>query len=164
MYVVPVAGDQIQTHEGDTFTVSSYTNYKTAGPAVYASLGDANPVVVYYSDITKINGVPAKLAPGKVFTVAGRIKRTFHLPQPGDSITVRSGDAPIDMRVSGYRLHSKSDGLSKGLVILTKDGDGATKPYRLDNIVDVQRNVGNDLFDRSKFLRYYRDYRGYTSK
>jgi hypothetical protein len=164
MFVVPVAGDKIQTHEGDTFTVSSYTNYKTAGPAVYASLGDTPPVIVYYSDIVKINGVPAKLGAGKVFVVAGRIKRTFHLPQPGDAITVRQADAPVDLKVSGYRLHSKTDGLSKGLVILAKNEEGKAVPFRLDSIVDVSRAIGNDLFDRTKFLRYYQDYRGYTGK
>ncbi len=162
MLIVPLKGDKIETKDGVEFTVLEYTNYKDRGPAVFVEHTAAIPSdAVYFFDIVKINGVSVNYGGGKVFKAAGLIKRRFHLPQPGDTITVRSGESPVDLRVSGLKLHSKTEGLTKGLLVQVKN-EGETTYYRLGQIIDIQRSVGNDLFDRSKFLGYYKDYTGYN--
>jgi hypothetical protein len=164
MLIVPLAGDKIETKDGVEFTVLAYTNYKERGPAVQVEHTAAVPSdAVYFFDIIKINGISVTLGSGKVFKAAGNVKRKYHLPQPGDLITVRSGNAPADQQVSGLKLHNKTEGLTKGLLVTTK-GEGENVNFRLGNIVDIQRSIGNDMFDRNKFLRYYRDYTGYTPK
>jgi hypothetical protein len=164
MLIVPLAGDKIQTKDGMEFTVLEYTNYKERGPAVYVEHTASIPSdAVYFFDIAKINGVSVTFGNGKVFKAAGAVKRKLHLPQPGDTITVRTSDAAVDLKVSGLKLHSKTEGLAKGLLIQVKL-EGETKYYRLGQIIDIHRSIGNDMFDRSKFLRTYKDYAGYTQK
>lgn len=164
MLIVPLAGDKIETKDGMEFTVLEYTNYKERGPAVYVEHTASIPSdAVYFFDIAKVNGVSVTFGGGKVFKASGAIKRKFHLPQPGDTITVRSGGSAVDMKVSGLKLHSKTEGLAKGLLVQVKT-EGETSYYRLGEIIDIHRSIGNDMFDRSKFLRVYKDYVGYTKK
>ena len=58
MLIVPLLGDKITTKDGVTFTVLSYTNYKSGGPAVYV---EHTPLVpsdaVYFFDIVRINNI-----------------------------------------------------------------------------------------------------------
>lgn len=44
---------------------------------------------------------------------------------------------------------------------MAEDTDAQETVYiRLDQLIDLKRDIGNDLFSRDKFLSYYSDYRG----
>lgn len=163
MYIVPLAGDVIMTTEGAAFEVISYTNYKQRGPAVYVSAtGDESttPAVVYFFDITKICGVHVEYDNStKIFKASGKIKRKYHLPQPGDKITVLKPETPLDedddqIKIEKLKLHNKSEGIAKGLLAC---GDAC---YMLNDIISIDRVIGSDSFDRKKFQRLYSDYSG----
>lgn len=164
MLVVPLKKDKIETKDGVIFTVLSYTNYREKGPAVYVEHTPGVPSdAVYFFDINKINGVYVDYVGGsKVFKAAGRIDRTYHLPQVDDIITVRGTDGSTDLKVIGLKLH-KRDSLAKGLIVQAEDKNDpdSRQLVRLDDIVDLQRNIGSDArFSRDAFLKYYGDYRG----
>ncbi len=58
------------------------------------------------------------------------------------------------------RLHKKGE-LAKGLLIQGHEKDFEDKIFaRLDQITDINRDIGSDMFSRDKFLSYYDDYRG----
>lgn len=167
MLIVPLAGDTITTKEGETFSVISYTNYKTKGPAVHVKpkVGRAN-VLVYFFDIEQINGARVEFqTSSKVFEALGHIKRKVQLPQKNDVITI--SDKTVDgeaeekqLKVKDLKLHNKSIGLANGLVVIDEDGD----VHRLDSINDIKRAIGGDTFSRNRFLRTYKEYLGYTGK
>lgn len=165
MYVVPLNGEQIQTSDGGTYEVVSYTDYKPRGPALYCSIvggsvSDHTPVV-YFFDIVKIRGVHVEFDnSSKMFKASGKINRKFHLPQPGDKITVLKEDTPLDqpndiIKVEKLKLHNKSEGINKGLVVC---GDDAC--YTLADIIAINRQIGSDSFDRKRFLKLYKEYAG----
>jgi hypothetical protein len=162
MLVIPLKGDKIETKDGVSFEVLSYTNYRDRGPAVYVQHTPAVPSdAVYFFDIAKINGKTVEYLKGpKIFRSLGPLSRKYQLPQPNDTVTWRSPDGSADATVKGYKLHKKGD-LSKGLMVVAMD-TGAQEQVliRLDHIIDVKRDIGNDLFSRDKFLKYYSDYRG----
>ncbi len=162
MLIVPLKGDKIETKDGVSFKVLSYTNYRDKGPAVYVEHTPAVPSdAVYFFDIGKINGKTVEYMAGpKIFRSIGPLKRRLQLPQPNDTVTWRSSAGPADARVKGYKLHKKGE-LSKGLLIVAEDTDAQETVYiRLDQLIDLKRDIGNDLFSRDKFLSYYSDYRG----
>lgn len=165
MLVVPLSGDTITTSDNVDYEVIAYTNFKPKGPAVYvkseSDITDKAPHLVYFFDIDKINGVKVEMDSGKTFKSFGKIKRKYHLPQPGDEIIVLKPDTPLDQpndtaEVEKLKLFSKADGISKGMIIVA---DGVS--YRLQDIIRIKRTVGSESFDSKKFLKLYEDYKGF---
>jgi hypothetical protein len=162
MLVVPLKGDKVESKEGVTFTVLSFTNYKDKGPAVYVEHTAGVPSdCVYFFDIIRINGKTVEYVPGsKVFRAAGEISRKFQLPQNNDTVTFRDSTGSTDLIVTGLKLHKKGD-LAKGLFIVGHEKDSEEKVFiRLNQVMDLKRDIGSDMFSRDKFLSYYSDYRG----
>lgn len=163
MLVVPLEKDKIRTVDGQVYRVLGYTNYKEGGPAVYArGKGGGEPVLVYFFDIDQINGTRVEYQRGsRVFRAAGKVGREIQLPQPGDKITVLTGrptveDSKEQVEVVALKLKSKSLGVNKGLLFK----DAAGNAYRLKQILDIDREIGGERFDRDAFLVYYKDYAG----
>lgn len=162
MLIVPLKDDKIETKDGVTFTVQAYTNYRDKGPAVYVEHTPSIPSdAVYFFDIAKINGITVEYVPSsKVFRSLGKVKRRFQLPQPNDVITYRGSSGPGDREVVGLKLHKKGD-LAKGLQVQVRNVDTDEKELvRLSQILDLKRDIGNDIFSRDRFLSYYSDYLG----
>ena len=162
MFVVPLKNDKIETKDGVIFTVLSFSNYRPKGPAVYVEHTPSIPSdAVYFFDISKINGKTVEYVTGaKVFKTTGELKRKWHLPQPNDTITVKLKDGNRVLTVASLKLH-KRDELAKGLLIIGTEKDSDEKlEVRLSQVVDLERDIGNDMFSRDKFLTYYKDYRG----
>lgn len=162
MLVVPIKGDKIETREGITFTVLSFSNYKEKGPSVYVEHTAGVPSdAVYFFDINKINGKTVDYVPGsKVFKAAGQITRKYQLPQVNDIITIKGKTGSMDLTVTGLKLHKKGE-LAKGLFVVGHEADSEEKVFvRIDQITDLERDIGNDMFSRDRFLSYYSDYRG----
>lgn len=162
MFVLPIKGDKIETKDGVQFTVLSYTNYREKGPAVFVEHTAGVPSdAVYFFDILKINDKTVEYVPGsKVFKTAGEVKRKIQLPQVGDQVTYKDKNGRGTMTVKGLKLH-KRDELSKGLFVVGEDQDGDDRVMvRIANIIDLDRDIGNDLFSRDRFLSYYSDYKG----
>jgi hypothetical protein len=161
MFIVPLAGDTITTDGGAQFKVVSYTNYKDHGPAVYVERGSGSPSdPVYFGDITEVNGTKTSYVRGqKVLEAMGRVKRRFHLPQPGDDITAKVDGQPVNLTMKSYKLHRKGY-LHQGLMLIAEDDTNDTTALCLDQLIDVRRPLGDDNFSRDRFLSYYDDYRG----
>ena len=162
MLIVPLLGDKITTKDGITFTVLSYTNYKSGGPAVYV---EHTPLVpsdaVYFFDIVRINNIHVDfISSGKIFKTTSNIKRKINLPQPSDIVIVKQNNQLSRLKVDSLKLHRRGE-LAKGLLVIGEDPDSKEKiPIRLTSIIDIDRNIGNDLFSRDKFLKCYKDYTG----
>jgi len=162
MFVVPVKGDKIETKDGIAFTVLSFTNYREKGPAVYVEHTAGVPSdAVYFFDINKIEGKTVEYVPGaKIFKATGEIKRRFQLPQVADTITFKDKIGTKTAKVVGLKLHKRNE-LAKGLFVIAEEEEGGDKvQVRLPQIIDIDRDIGNDLFSRDKFLSYYSDYKG----
>jgi hypothetical protein len=161
MFVVPLKGDSVETKDGVKFTVLSYTNYREKGPAVYVEhTKDIPSDAVYFFDIAKINGMTVEFAKGlKVFKSLGKIDRKLQLPQPADIVTYRSDDGAKSAKVVNIRLHKRGE-LAKGLQIECQNDAEEKFFLRIDKIIDIERDIGNDMFSRDKFLSLYDDYRG----
>ena len=161
MLLVPLKDDKIETKDGITYVVLSYTNYRDKGPAVYVEHTPSVPSdAVYFFDIAKINGITVEYVTGsKVFRSLGKVKRKFQLPQPADSISFRGPNGVVEQQVVGLKLHKKGE-LAKGLQVQVKDDTGETSLVRISQIIDIRRDIGNDVFSRDKFLSYYVDYQG----
>lgn len=162
MLIVPLKGDTIETKDGVTFKVLSYTNYRDKGPAVYVEHTPSVPSdAVYFFDIAKINGKTVEFEKGpKVFRSLGPLKRKLQLPQPNDIVTFRGDGGAQEMIVKGLRLHKRGE-LAKGLQVQGEHKDTQERVFiRLSQIIDVKRDIGNDLFSRDRFLSYYSDYGG----
>lgn len=162
MLVVPLKGDKIETKDGVSFTVLSYTNYRDRGPAVYVEHTPSVPSdAVYFFDIQKINGVTVEYLSGpKVFRSLGPIKRKLQLPQPNDKLTWKDSIGIHSGEVLGLKLHKRGE-LAKGLQVVVEDPDTKDKLFiRLNQIVDLDRDIGNDLFSRERFLSFYADFTG----
>jgi len=162
MLIVPLKGDKIETKDGVSFQVLSYTNYRDKGPAVYVEHTPSVPSdAVYFFDIQKINGKTVELLNGpKVFRSLGPLKRKWQLPQPNDTVTWRGAGGTADIQVKNLKLHKRGE-LSKGLLIVGVDPETEEQVFvRLNQIIDLKRDIGNDLFSRDRFLTYYADYQG----
>lgn len=166
MLVVPIAGDMVTVKDSDKkpLKVLAYTNYKTK-PAVYVDVGFRKPsLAIYFFDIATINGIRVEYVPAqKVFAAFGKVKRKIHLPQQNDLIVVNKKGVDIfdrdddKVKVEKLSLHNKAEGLGKGLLVKGEDGNY----YRLSEIYDIERGIGDDRFDRKRFLKLYDDYIGY---
>lgn len=155
MWVVPIAGDTINTVDGGDYIVSEYTNFKSVGPACYVE-HEAKMVVIYFMDIQSLNGVKVEYnAQSKVLEALGKFKRKIHLPQKHDKIQVDGSEDFI--KVQNIKLHSRSLGLSRGLLIIGEDGEA----YSLQSIANIKRPVGDSFFDRKRFNKFYHDYEGH---
>lgn len=162
MFVVPLKGDKIETRDGVNFTVLSFTNYRDKGPAVYVEHTAGVPSdAVYFFDIIKINGKMVELVAGsKVFKSSGEIKRKFHLPQNSDIVTFKDNNGTQTLKVTGLKLHKRNE-LAKGMFVVGQSEDSEEKQQvRLAQIIDIERDIGNDMFSRDRFLAYYSDYKG----
>ncbi len=162
MLVVPIANDKITTFDADEFTVTSYTNLKSE-PAVYIEAPRGQLTLVYFSDIDQINNVKVEYnKTNKVFEALGVVKRKIHIPQQHDKITVKNSENPDDkesitVEVKLLKLHNSALGLSKGLVVVDKEDN----VYELQDIEDIDRAIGEDEFNTSRFLKIYKDYISY---
>lgn len=163
MLVVPLEKDVIKTSDGQSYKVISYTNYKDGGPAVYAKAKDSKTqVLVYFFDIESINGTRVEFQRGsRVFKALGRIDRAFNLPQPDDKVTIMTSkmsdeESKERVEVAMLKLKSKALGINKGLMFKDLDGDA----HRLNSIIDIDRALGSEAFDRQGFLNYYSEYTG----
>ena len=162
MIVVTLPGDKIETKDGITFTVLSYTNYREKGPAVYVEHTPSVPSdAVYFFDIARLNGKTVDYVAGwKVFRAAGTVKRKIHLPQPDDKLTFKSKElGTVTITVDSVKLHRRGQ-LAKGMMFIGKDSEGEVQEARLEQIIDVDRAIGNDFFSRDKLLSVYSDYKG----
>lgn len=158
MIVVPLAGDVIQTSDGQKLRVQAYTNYKEGGPAVYCrNRGDKTQTLVYFFDIVGINGTKVEYARGsKMFNAYGKINRVQHLPQPDDTVIVASGGEKKSVKVQSLKLKSKAYSAGKGMIVKGEDGEA----YRLKSILDIDRDIGGSRFNRKAFLALYDEYTG----
>lgn len=166
MLVVPLVGDKITTTDDGEFIVISYTPFKDKGPAIYVeSPIGTPPPIIYFFDIEKINGVKVEYSDSsKVFTALGLIKRSVHLPQLKDTMIFLKPSTPIDsendkMIVTGLKLHNKSEGIGKGLLVCGEDGC-----FKLSEIIDLKRVHANEHFNRTRFLRIYKEYLSYPHR
>lgn len=150
MYIVPLPNDKITTKEGDTFVVETYTNLKSE-PAVYIKAPENENNTVYFMDIEEINGVKVDYhSTNNVFEALGTVKRRYNLPQPDDMIDV-GGEELVE--VKSLKLHSKTEGISKGLLVCGEDSC-----YDISSINDVDRNEGSERFSKDSFEKLYKDY------
>lgn len=154
MWIVPIAKDVITTSDGVEFTVSDFTNYKSSGPAVYVA-HESSAMPIYFFDIATVNGVKVEYnKQSKVLEVLGHFKRKIHLPQKHDKIQIDDGDY---VKVANIKLHSRSLGLSRGLLLIGEDGEA----YSLQQITAIKRPVGDSFFDVKKFKKLYSEYLGH---
>ena len=148
--VLPVKNDLIDI-EGGRYTVIEYTGLKPK-PAVYIDTGEA----VYFDEILKINGVKVELdKDSNCIKAYGNIKRKFHIPQPMDTIRyIDYKNQTQILVVTKLKLHKRDDNYlhfcDDEICIL------------INNIIDVDHIDGDVdgrlVFDRDKFLEYYKDY------
>jgi hypothetical protein len=144
--------------------VSSYTSLKSE-PAVYLRQPlDDGSKAVYFSDIIEVNGSPVEYdSDSKLLKALGPIRRKFNLPQPRDTLTIKLVDTTfkqeaIKLIVEAVKLHSRNDP-TKALLVCSKD-----TCVPLTEILDVEREVGFEKFNRSQFLHYYVDYLPFNAK
>lgn len=162
MLVVPIAKDVIETKEGTKYRVIEYTNYKEAGPAVYAKSAAKEVVLIYFFDIVSINGTKVEFQKSsKVFNALGKVERKQQLPQPDDKVVILSSKIVDDtskhtVEVASLKLKSKSLGIHKGLFV--KDTEGET--FRLSQVLDLEPSLGGNSFNRDEFLQIYKEYTG----
>lgn len=165
MIVVPITQDKLTTKTGEVLVVSEYTNFKSE-PAVYVDAPQGQNSLCYFKDIDLINDTKVEYnISTKIFESLGVIKRTIHLPQIGDVITVIKPGAPDDaeeskVKVKLLKLHNEVIGRSKGLAVIDTDDN----VYELPDVLEIDRAIGSDIFDRNKFLKIYKDYLPYGRK
>lgn len=165
MLIAPVAGDRIKVlNSSEVLRVSSYTSLKSE-PAVYLRQPlDDGSKAVYFSDITEVNGTPIEYdSDSKLLKALGPIRRKFNLPQFRDTLVIKLVDTTfkqeqIKLTVEIIKLHSRNDP-TKALLICSKD-----TCVPLTDIIDIEREVGFEKFDRQKFLQYYIDYLPFNAK
>ncbi len=177
MLVLPIKGDIITTEDDNEFTVAGFTNFKDKGPAIYVkSNPDAEAkttLPIYFFDIKNLNGIKVEFNnSSKVLNALGMLKRKHHLPQKDDYIFIEIDEDDNDeeesntnssskkVKVKDLKLHNKNIGLSRGLVVLGDDG----VVYSLQSINRIKRSHGDSFFDKSQFLKLYKDYLGYNGK
>lgn len=167
MLIVPIPGDKIKVANGEIFKVVEYTRFKSAGPAVYCQVQDSKALtLVYFFDIEEINGIDVEYKKSAhLFKALGKIKRKFHLPQKGDTVYItRKGVSNEDddsltkqtVEVNRVEIKLGKSGLVHGLYILDDDKN----LFNVKNILDIESDIGVQAFDRSGFIKYYKEYIG----
>jgi hypothetical protein len=157
MWCVPIKNDIIKTTDGIEFAVIEYSNFKDKGPVVYCK-HDSVTSPIYFFDIAEINDIKVSFnTQSKILEALGNLKRKIHLPQKHDKITVLVDGEELIKKVANIKLHSRSIGLSKGMLIIDSEGDH----YSLQQIIDIKRPIGDHDFDQKKFKKIYHDYLGY---
>lgn len=165
MLVAPVAGDRIKVLSSpDELRVSSYTSLKSE-PAVYLRVPlDDGSKAVYFSDIVELNGTPVEYdSESKLLKAMGPLKRKYNLPQEHDTVVIKLIDTAFKqeatkLKVERIKLHSRSDP-TKALLVCSKD-----TCVPLTDIVDIEREVGYEKFNRKAFIDYYLDYLPFNVK
>ena len=111
MLIVPLKGDKIETKDGVSFQVLSYTNYRDKGPAVYVEHTPSVPSdAVYFFDIGKINGKSVELLNGpKVFRSLGPLKRRYSCH---NRTTQSRGAVALALRIYKSRVSSSTSVVS----------------------------------------------------
>jgi hypothetical protein len=167
MLVALVKNDKIKLLGQDgVHVVSSYTSLKTQ-PAVYVKepLPDGSRAA-FFADVVEINGVKVQYdESSKLLEALGPLKRSFNLPQPGDTVVYTLVETDYDeerveAEVKDLRLHARGNA-TKSLQVKLVGSDTALE---LTDIVDIKRKVGNDVFNRVKFQHTYVDYLSYGSR
>jgi hypothetical protein len=160
MLVALVKNDKVKLlgKEG-THRVSSYTSLKTQ-PAVYLKEPlDDGQRSAFLSDVIEVNGVKVEYdEAAHLLNALGPLKRTYQLPQPGDKVTYTLVETDfkeekVTSKVQDLRLHARGNA-SKSLQVKVEGGT----MLELTDIVDIERKVGGERFDRAGFQRYYVDY------
>ena len=147
MLVVPLRGDNITNGEGINQTVKQYTGIKKK-PACYV-VGIKEPT--YFEDIKQLKKLPVELHNG-CFKVYGLIKRLYHLPQPGEYVSIYKNGNLQSLLVKDIKVHSEYH-LLGGLIVVCENGDIVS----LDMIVDIKGKYHN-RFNQTAFLALYKDY------
>lgn len=93
----------------------------------------------------------------RILEAHGDLKRRVHLPQKGDKIVIKDDNDLITKKVDTLKLHSRSIGLSRGLIIVDENGEHIA----LNQIQDIKRKFNEKLFDKYRFMKLYKDYMGY---
>lgn len=151
MFIVPLAGDRIETAGAVKHTVLSYTNYRDK-PAVYVETpSTVSALTVPFSSIISVNGTGVTLDQGQVLISIGKVKRRLHLPQKGDIVTIAG------MHIKVHRLKLNASGkLASGMIVVGTDDEKAAVSKRLIDLEEIE----SIKFDREVFLALYRDYLG----
>jgi hypothetical protein len=158
MFIVPIDGDKVTTADGVEFEVTDYSNFRNQGPCVYVA-HESSAMPIYFFDIASVNGVKVEYnQQSKVLEVQGHFKRKIHLPQKHDKIQITGSEDWI--KVTGVKLHSRSLGLSRGLLIIGEDGEA----YSIQQIQAIKRPIGDSFFDYKRFNKLYKEYRGHDHK
>lgn len=167
MLVALVKNDRVKLigHEG-VHSVSSYTSLKSK-PAIYLKepLDDGSRSA-FVEDVIEVNGVKVKYdESAHLLEALGLLRRKYQLPQPGDTVTYTLVETDfkeekVKAVVKALRLHAR-DNPSKSLQVKLEDNDTILE---LTSILDIERKIGGESFDRSKFQHYYLDYLAYEAK
>lgn len=161
MLVALVKNDRVKLigHEGVS-RVSSYTSFK-AKPAVYLKepLEDGSRSA-YFEDVIEVNGVRVEYdEESHLLSALGPLKRAYQLPQPGDTVTYTLVETDykeerVTAVVKALRLHARGNE-SRSLQVKL---EGTDTVLELTSILDIERKVGGETFNRAKFQHFYLDY------
>lgn len=163
MFVALVKNDRIKLLGKDgELKVSSYTGLKSE-PSVYLKepLEDGS-LSAPFSEIVQVNGVKVVYDDdSKLLKALGPLKRAVNLPQPGDKVTYTLVETDYEEEqvtadVTDLRLHARGNH-KRSLQVKVESGT----MLELTSIINIDRKVGNEPFDRSEFQRYYVDYLGF---
>jgi hypothetical protein len=158
MFIVPLSGDKIETLGGVTYTVLSYTNYKDS-PAVYVQGAAVETKSIPFSDIAKINKIPVKLLPSKIFDAPTRPKDQLMLPQKNDKVKLGRFVVKVDM----LKLNQRGN-LAAGLLIVGDNVETKERvTARMSDLSSIDRADGTKITDVTAFKRQYHDYLGSKS-
>lgn len=166
MWIVPLRTDIITTTDNQQYEVKHFSNYKSKGPCALVKPvnGDTNQLLpIYFFDIKLLNDVEVDFPQSsKVLNSLGVIKRTIHLPQKHDKLTIyddESAESKV-IKVKELKLHNKNIGLAKGLIVIDDNDDR----YSLRAITAIERDSGDSFFDKKKFQKIYAEYLGHVNK
>lgn len=160
MLIALVKNDKIRLlgKEG-VHRVSSYTSLKSQ-PAIYLNEPlDDGQRSAFVSDVIEVNGVKAEYDEAvHLLNALGPLKRRHQLPQPGDKVTYTLvetdySEEQVTSEVIDLRLHARNNP-SRSLQVKLEGGT----MLELTDIVDIERKVGSERFDRAGFQHYYVDY------
>ena len=118
-----------------------------------------------FKNIFEVNGIRVSYKEDShMLKSMGPLKRLIQLPQPGDIVkyTLVETDFQeevVEQKVVDLKLHARNNP-SKSLQVKLENG---TK-LDLTQIVDIDRKIGGDKFDRAKFQQYYVDYLSLVKK
>ncbi len=161
MLVVPLKGDPITTVDGQEHIVSGFNGIKkdkTTGrlfPSVYLEgvkdgpigFDEIREIKRVHVDYDKATGLLEAMAP---------VKRSLHLPQPNDKITIRSPfnkNEEMEIVVGNIKLSDSGGSFSLRLGFSEKDDN--TTWYDLSTILDIDNGMA---FDKKRFEKLYVEY------